>query len=132
MISPYTQTKSKLYIYLGGELNMLQKRFMFVLGLLVAMSMVLSACGGTSTPTTAPTTAPAGPTAVPPTTRHGGWLDEIDVSVVSSDSAISQVQAGAIDLFSYNLPSKELDAIKSAGVSYSQSYGGYYDILLNP
>ncbi|HEX2698288.1 MAG TPA: ABC transporter substrate-binding protein [Anaerolineales bacterium] len=111
---------------------MVQKRFMFALGLLVAMSMVLSACGGTSTPTAAPTTAPAGPTAVPPTTRHGGWLDEIDVSVVSADSAISQVQAGAIDLFSFNLSSKELAAIKSAGVSYSQSYGGYYDILLNP
>ncbi len=112
---------------------MFQKRLMFALGLLVAMSMVLSACGGTTTPQ-APTqpAGPTGPTAVPPTTRHGGWLDEIDVSVVSADSAISQVQAGAIDLFSFNLSSKELAAIKSAGVSYSQSYGGYYDVLFNP
>src|SRR5574341_916911 len=113
---------------------MFQKRLMFALGLLVAMSMVLSACGGTVTPTQAPTqpAGPTGPTAVPPTTRHGGWLDEIDYSVVSADSAISQVQAGAIDLFSFNLSSKELNAIKAAGVSYSQGYGGYYDIMFNP
>jgi len=114
---------------------MFQKRLMFALGLLLTMSMVLSACGGT--PTSAPQVptqpaAPAGPTAVPPTTRHGGWLDEIDYSVVSADSAISQVQAGAIDLFSFNLASTQLDALKKSGVSYSQSYGGYYDIMLNP
>src|SRR5574341_775759 len=64
---------------------MFQKRLMFALGLLVAMSMVLSACGGTVTPTQAPTqpAGPTGPTAVPPTTRHGGWLDEIDYSAVN-------------------------------------------------
>ncbi|MBI3737505.1 MAG: hypothetical protein HY258_00465 [Chloroflexi bacterium] len=114
---------------------MLQKRSMFVLGLLVVMSMVLSACGGTTTPTTAPATSvptPAGPTAVPPTTRHGGWLDEIDYSVVDAQSAITQIQAGAIDLFSYGLASDKLADIKSAGLCYSSSYGLYYDWLFNP
>src|SRR5512142_1204851 len=122
---------------------MLQKRLMIVVGLVVAISMVLSGCGPTAQPTTpapANTTAPQAtavpatqaPTAVPPTTRHGGWLDEIDYSVVSSDSAISQVQAGAIDLYSFSLASQELDAIKAAGVNYAQYYGGYYGIMFNP
>ncbi len=112
------------------------KRLMFVVGALATLSMILSACGPATTPTTAPpeATQPQAPgaTAAPPTTRHGGWLDEIDYSVVSSDSAISQVQAGAIDLYSFTLASTQLDALKKAGVKYSQSYGGYYDLLFNP
>ncbi len=122
---------------------MLQKRLMLVVGVVVALSMVLSGCGPNVTPTApapANTQAPQAtavpateaPTAVPPTTRHGGWLDEIDYSVVSSDSAISQVQAGAIDLYSFSLASQELDAIKAAGVNYAQYYGGYYGIMFNP
>ncbi len=112
---------------------MLQKRLMFVLGLLVVMSMVLSACGGTPTPAPATSVPPtAGPTAVPPTTRHGGWLDEIDYSVVDAQSAITQIQAGAIDLFSYGLASDKLADIKNAGLCYSSSYGLYYDFLFNP
>ncbi len=117
--------------------DMLQKRLMLVVGLLAAFSMILSACGPTATATTAPeaTQAPAateGPTAVPPTTRHGGWLDEIDYSVVGSDSAISQVQAGAIDLYSFSLASTDLPAIQAADVNYAQYYGGYYGMMLNP
>jgi peptide/nickel transport system substrate-binding protein len=114
---------------------MLQKRMMFVIGVLAAFSMVLSACGPSTAATTAPTTGPAAtaaPTQAPQTTRHGGWVDEIDYSVVDSASAISQVQAGAIDLYSSTLASTELDALKTAGVSYTQSYGGYYGILFNP
>jgi peptide/nickel transport system substrate-binding protein len=120
---------------------MLQKRLMLVVGVVIALSMVLSGCGPsvTATPAAPANTeaAPAPqatpePTKVPPTTRHGGWLDEIDYSVVGSDSAISQVQAGAIDLYSFTLSSQELDALKAAGVNYTQGYGGYYDILLNP
>jgi peptide/nickel transport system substrate-binding protein len=121
---------------------MLRKRLMLVIGLLMTFSMILSACGPTTTATSAPPATQAGPaateapteapTAVPPTTRHGGWLDEIDVSVVGADSAIAQVQAGAIDLFSFNLASTELPALKSSGLSYSGSYGGNYAIMLNP
>jgi len=117
-----------------------QKRLMLIIGLLMSFSMILSACGPSTTATSAPvaTTAPAqpaataAPTAVPPTTRHGGWLDEVDYSVVSSDSAIAQVQAGAIDLFSFNLASTQLSALKSSGLSYSGSFGGNYAIMLNP
>jgi len=122
----------------------------YVLSLLVAMSMVLAACAPQVAATTAPaqTEAPAAteapateapateaPTEAPtaaPTTRHGGWLDEIDVSVVDSASAISQIKAGAIDFYSFALASDTYPAIKDAGLSTTKSVGGYYGISLNP
>ncbi len=121
---------------------MLRNRLFFVMGLLVIASMILSACGG-ATPTQAPATEPPvaqppateAPTAVPtepPVTRHGGWLDEIDYSVVDGQSAITQIGAGAVDLFSYGLASDKLAEIKEAGLCYSQSYGTYYSFLFNP
>src|SRR5688572_16464035 len=116
------------------------KKLNAILGLLVVLSMVLSACGG-ATPTTEATEAPAEVTAepteapaaeAPQTERHGGWLDEIDVSVVAGDSALSQLQAGTIDFFSFNLASDAYPAIKEANLSSTQSLGGYYGISLNP
>jgi len=120
------------------------KNLYYVLSLLVALSMVLAACApAASTATEAPaamtdepsaTEAPAteAPTEVPHTDRHGGWLDEIDVSVVDADSSISQIQAGAIDFFAFNLASSAYPAIKEAGLPSTQSLGGYYGISLNP
>lgn len=113
------------------------RRFMLIVAALAAASMILGACGPAQTPTTAPaatqaSAATAAPTTPPPTTRHGGWLDEVDYSVVSADSAISQIKAGAIDLYSSSLASTDLPAIKDAGVNYSQFYGGYYGFMLNP
>ena len=124
------------------------KSLYYALSLLVMISMVLAACAPqaaatTEAPSPAQTEAPVAteapateaPTAEPtaePTTRHGGWLDEIDVSVVAGDSAISQLQAGAIDLYSYGLASDIYPALKEAGLNYSQSYGGSYSILMNP
>jgi len=128
----------------------MKNRTMALLGLLIAVSMVLAACGpaATTAPTEAPqqaqteapavsqpTEAPAVPTAEPtavPTTRHGGWLDEIDYSIVDAQSAITQIGAGAIDLFSYGLASDKLAEIKSANLCYTQSYGTYYDMMFNP
>jgi peptide/nickel transport system substrate-binding protein len=121
------------------------KYLYFVLSLLIVMSMVLAACAPqaaatteapgaqteepamTETPTESPTEAP-----MEATERRGGWLDEIDVSVVAGDSAISQLQAGAIDYYSFNLASDMYPAIREAGLSSSQSLGGYYGISLNP
>ena len=105
---------------------MLQKRLMIVLGLMVAISMVLTACGPSATPTAAPV---AQATAAP---RHGGWLDEIDVSVVSQDSVLSQIQAGAINAYTFGLSSNQLSALKSSGLSYEPFYGASYSIILNP
>lgn len=125
------------------------KPLYYVLSLLVAMSMVLAACAPQVAATTeapaqteapaateAPATeapATAAPTEAPVTTeRHGGWLDEIDVSVVDGASAISQIQAGAIDFYSFALASDAYPAIKDAGLSTTKSVGGYYGISLNP
>jgi len=127
---------------------MYQKRLLTILALVLIASMVLSACG---TPTAAPTEAPAAapaateapaaatempaPTAEPtkvPVTRKGGWLDEIVFSVVAGDSAVTQLKAGAIDIFANGLSSKDLPSIKDAGLSYSDSNGLYYDMIYNP
>jgi len=127
---------------------MYQKRLLTILALVLIASMVLSACG---TPTAAPTEAPAAapaateapaaatempaPTAEPtkvPVTRKGGWLDEIVFSVVAGDSAVTQLKAGAIDIYANGLSSKDLPSIKDAGLSYSDSNGLYYDMIYNP
>jgi len=117
------------------------KNLYALFSVLVILSMALAACAP------AGTEAPAEPAATdkpatteeaamteeaPSTTRHGGWLDEIVFSVVSSDSAVSQLQAGAIDFYSFNLSSDNLQDIKDAGLNYTQSYGGNYGISLNP
>src|SRR5512138_1298115 len=119
---------------------MLQKRLMLVVGVVVALSMLLTACGPNVTATSAPpaqTEAPTAaateaPTQVPPTTRKGGWLDEINFSVVSAESAITQLKAGAIDIYANGLASADFPAIKDAGLNYATSNGLYYDIMYNP
>src|SRR5829696_786910 len=100
------------------------KNLYFVLSLLIAMSMLLVACAPqvvATTETQAPVAteeptevaATAAPTEEPVTTeRHGGWLDEIDVSVVAGESAISQIQADAIDFYSFALASDSYPAIQ--------------------
>ena len=125
------------------------KHLHYILSLLVALSVILTACAPqvaateapsaqteepamTEAPTEAATEAPTAEPTAEPTTRRGGWLDEIDVSVVAADSAVSQLQAGAIDLYSYGLASDAFPAIKEAGLPYAQSMGGSYSIMFNP
>ncbi|HJR81340.1 MAG TPA: ABC transporter substrate-binding protein [Anaerolineales bacterium] len=123
------------------------KYFYLTLSLLMTTSLVLVACApqvatATEAPqvqteepamTEAPTEAPTEvPTEMAPTERRGGWLDEIDVSVVAGDSAISQIQAGTIDFYSFNLASDLFPAIRESGLSYSAAFGGYYGISFNP
>ena len=122
----------------------------YVLSLLVVFSMLLAACAPAAAPATqadtteteAPvvTTEPTEvatelPTEAPtpePTDRNGGWLDEIDISVVDGESAVAQIQAGTIDLFSFGLASDVYPTIKDAGLSTTQSFGSYYGLSLNP
>lgn len=116
-----------------------------VLSILVILGLLLAACAPATEETPveeqpAATDEPVAteePTAepteeAPSTERRGGWLDEIVFSVVSSDSAVSQLEAGAIDFYSFNLSSNSLQQIKDAGLNYTQSYGGNYGISLNP
>ncbi len=72
------------------------------------------------------------PTEAPVITQFGGWLDEITVSVVSFDSAITQLESGTIDVYTGALQPSEYDAIKSAGLQFATSYGLFYDLTFNP
>lgn len=121
------------------------KKVFNILSILVILGLLLAACAPATEETPmeeqpAATDEPVAteePTAepteeAPSTERRGGWLDEIVFSVVSSDSAVSQLQAGAIDFYSFNLSSNSLQQIKDAGLNYTQSYGGNYGISLNP
>lgn len=125
---------------------MYKKSFSFVFALLVIASMVLAACQpAQTTPTEAPVVEPtptpeatAAPTEAPTpeptprTTRHGGWFDEIVVSVVDSASAVTQIQAGAIDIYAAGLSSASLPEIEAAGLSYAKQNGLYYELTFNP
>jgi hypothetical protein len=110
---------------------MFRNRLMSVLGVLIAIAMLATACAPKPTPAPA-TQAPTEVPTKPPLTRHGGWLDEIDYSVVDSASVITQIGAGAVDMFSYGLASDKLTEIKDAKLCYTQSYGTYYGFLFNP
>ena len=101
------------------------RKLLPVVSLLIVASMLLAACQTTATPA-----ATAAPTAT--TTRHGGWLDEIVFSVVSSDAVVTQLKAGAIDIYGNSLASQDLQTIQDAGLSYAKSAGLYYDIMYNP
>lgn len=127
---------------------MFKKQVTFVIALLVVASMLLAACQPAAPAVEAPVEeapvaeapaeeapvaeAPTEEPAPPPSTRVGGWLDEVVYSVVDADSVITQLEAGAIDIYANGLSSKDLPAIKEAGLKYSTNNGLYYDILYNP
>ncbi len=126
----------------------MSRKLLFTLAtVFVIASLMLGACSPSATatpteeavpatqePTNAPTeeAATEEPAQPPSTERRGGWLDEIDVSVVAAESALSQVDADAIDIYSYQLASGDLPAIKDSGLNYTASYGGSYSLMLNP
>ena len=73
------------------------------------------------------------PTPVPPTKRHGGWLDEVIMSLVSANSAVTQIDAGVIDIYASNLSTpQDLAAIEEAGLLRSEQFGMYYELTFNP
>ncbi len=127
---------------------MFKKSYMILFGLLIIASMVLASCQApeatpTKAPVEQPTAAPEQPTAAPEeptveptpepvkTTRHGGWLDEIVISVVDSPSAVTQLQAGAIDIYAAGLSSDKLPEIEAAGFKYAKQNGLYYELTFN-
>lgn len=127
----------------------MKNRMMLFLGLLVAVSMVLAACGPAETtetqepeaPAVEPTAAPAEPTAVPPTptpvpvTRTGPWIDELVFSEQADNAVcIAQLQAGDVDSCADgNTNPDDFKTVQAdANLSYSTAYGLNFGILFNP
>jgi peptide/nickel transport system substrate-binding protein len=105
---------------------------MLVLGLVVAFSMVFAACG--KPPATPPATEIV-PTAPPVVAHKGAWVDQVVfVGQDSADAAVTQLQAGEIDLYAYTVSDPNLFAtVKAdANLSYTTSFGSYNELTMNP
>src|SRR3990172_10638448 len=122
---------------------MYRNRLLALLSGLMILSVVLSACAPAAATTEAvePTTAGDEPTeaveltaeSTPRTTRVGGWLDEIGMKVVGADSAITQIAAGDIDIFTSNLSTpQDVQAADANNLERSFQYGLYYEMTINP
>lgn len=128
-------------------------RFLAVLSVLLITAFVLGACQPQAAtevapaPTeaapvvteavAAPTEAAPAPTEVPappPTTRKGGWLDEIVFTAIADqEPAISQIQAGAIDIYPVTVDDAQLfETVKGdPNLRYILSYGSFNQLMFN-
>ena len=102
-----------------------------IFSLLLVFSLILTSCKPAQ-PETPPASTEAATEEPVATTRKGGWLDEINFSVVSDNSAVTQIQAGAIDMYADGLAAADLPEIVDAGLPYVMNNGLQYDILYNP
>ncbi len=127
----------------------MKRKLFLLLSVVLTASMLLAACTPEAKPTEAPapvepTAAPAEPAAAPaeptaepepekaPTTRKGGWLDEIVVSTIDNASVITQLQADAIDIYVNGMASTQFEELSASGLPYSATNGTYYTIQFNP
>lgn len=115
------------------------RKFFVVVSLLVAVSMLLAACGPKATEVPVATEAPAATEApvVEPekTAPQGTWVDSVVFSSIDSpDSAITQLQAGQLDLFAETVSNPEnFKVVKGdANLRYYTSLGTYTELTFNP
>jgi hypothetical protein len=119
------------------------KRISFLLALVMVASLLLVACGngqeatpaggeeGPGEPEEVAWDPYAGLTAQAAGTV-GGWLDAVSMTLVSSDTAVTQIEAGAVDLYASNLSTPtEFEAIADAGLERSYQFGLFYEITYN-
>lgn len=63
--------------------------------------------------------------------KTGAKLDSITMIGVDDAAAVTQLEAGAIDIFAGSLPGEYLEEIEAAGLNYAVSTGLSYEIMLN-
>lgn len=127
------------------------------ISLLIVLSMVLAACAGA---TTAPQTqvvektvevvvtqevvtteivektieVMVTPTPVP-STRTGAWVDQVVfTSIDDANAAVSQIQAGELDIYAYTVNDPELfkTVADDPNLTYTQAFGSANEITYNP
>ncbi len=100
------------------------KRFTYIMfSLVMVFALALSACkpGGSGEQQGGTTTS-----------RKGGWLDEIVVSVIDAPSVLAQLKADNIDIYVNGFGTNNLAELNESGIPYSTSNGTYYTIQFNP
>ncbi len=136
------------------------KKLMAMLGALVVLSLVLSACATPTPETIIQTVEVVNEVEVPvevekevevirevevpveveteteaePITRRGAWVDTVIMSEEpSADAAVRRLQTGDLDLYAYAVSDPSVaDAIYAADeLEYSTSYGSYNEITFN-
>jgi peptide/nickel transport system substrate-binding protein len=137
-----------------GEKLMKSKQIGYLLSLLVAMSLVLAACGPQQAPATeepamqepqvqAPEVVTEGPAAVAPTEepamsmtdRKGAWVDEVVFTEENSaEAAASQLNAGQLDIYAYTVAEAPVfETVKSSpNLAYSSASGSSVALMFNP
>ncbi len=97
---------------------MTRNRLTLLVGLLIAASMVLSACGPKAA---SPAKGPLANTVV-------------FVSQDSAEAAVSQLKAGEIDIYAYSVSDPTLfEEVKAdPNLSYSTAFGSYTELTFNP
>ncbi len=115
---------------------MSRKSLFAALALLVVTSMILAACGPSGTATPAAVTTEPDVTEVPVgTTRHGGWVDQlVFTGNPDMESAITQLQAGEIDVYAMSMSDGDLFEVVKADpeLEYTTSVGVFDAFMFNP
>ncbi len=111
---------------------MQKNKWTIIFGLCLIISMIMTSCKPAQTATPTAASLETATQAATATTRKGGWLDEIVFSVVSADSAVTQIEAGAINMYADGLAAADQPTIIEAGLPYVEYNGLQYDILYNP
>ena len=120
---------------------MSQRTILSLTGVLVVLSLLLGACGSSTTQVPV-TQAPAiqtpaiteSPAEAPTTTRTGAWVDEIVfTSIDEVPNAVAQLQAGQLDMYPSQSSDPDTYNIVKAdpNLAYSNSYGYWVSIMFN-
>lgn len=119
----------------------MKNKFLFVISIMLVLGLVLAACKPTETTTPVveePETVVEEPTeeviVEPEVTRTGPWIDEVVFTAIADqDTAVAQVQAGAIDVYPVTMDDVGLfESIKAdANLKYTMQVGGYNQLLFN-